>query len=116
MTINFNKNKLMKKLTACAMAIALVFASAPLSLSSKNYAQTQPGPSSAAENKAEANSLLNRLYDINAMKKDHLSAAQKTALGKEVQSINKRLHDIGGGFYISAGAVILILILLLIFL
>jgi hypothetical protein len=50
------------------------------------------------------------------MDKSELKAADKKDLRKEVKSIRHELRTIGGGVYLSAGAVILILVLLVIFL
>jgi hypothetical protein len=50
------------------------------------------------------------------MNKSELKSAEKKSLRKEVKSINHRLREIGGGVYISVGALILIVILLVILL
>ncbi|MBC7425548.1 MAG: hypothetical protein H7321_03340 [Bacteroidia bacterium] len=65
---------------------------------------------------AEVKSLLLRIDQINEMDKSSLKSSEKRELRKEVKTIKKRLSSIGGGVYISAGALILILILLIIFL
>lgn len=65
---------------------------------------------------AEAKTLLLRLDEIKATDMSKLKASEKKNLRKEVRSINHRLKAIGGGVYISAGAAILILILLIILL
>lgn len=57
-----------------------------------------------------------RLDEINAMDKSKLTAAEKKTLRKEVKSINSSLRAIGGGVYVSVGALILILIILIILL
>lgn len=62
----------------------------------------------------EAKTLEIRLIEINAMNKSDLKSSEKKNLRKEVKSINHKLRDIGGGVYISAGALILILILLVV--
>jgi len=64
----------------------------------------------------EVQELIGRIREIQAMDKSDLSPAERKALRKEVKEIEKRLRDIGGGVYISAGALILIVILLIIFL
>jgi len=60
--------------------------------------------------------LLNRLYQIDKMDKSNLKSYEKRKLRIEVRSIKSQLREIGGGVYISAGAVILIIILLIILL
>ncbi len=64
----------------------------------------------------EAQKLTNRLDEINAMDKSELSASEKKALRKEVRSTKKELRQVGGGVYVSAGAIVLIIILLIVLL
>jgi hypothetical protein len=66
------------------------------------------------QGKIEAQQLINRLEEINAMDKSTLTTKEKRALRKEVRSIEHKLREISGGVYISAGALILILLLVLI--
>ncbi len=77
---------------------------------------THSASSNATTESAEANVLLSRLHEIKAMDITNMNAQQKKGLRKEVRSIQKQLSSIGGGVYISAGAVIIILILLIILL
>lgn len=65
---------------------------------------------------AEAQRLIHRLEEIKAMDKTYMPRDQKKALRVEVKASKKRLKEIGGGVYLSAGAVILIIVLLIIFL
>jgi hypothetical protein len=50
------------------------------------------------------------------MDKANMKSSEKKSMRKEVKSINHKLREIGGGVYISAGGLILILILLIILL
>jgi len=63
---------------------------------------------------ARADALLGRLHEIKKMDMSTLSPAEKKELRKEVRSIRDQLKDISGGVYISATALIIILILLII--
>lgn len=63
-----------------------------------------------------ANALILRLSAINEMDINELTSKEKKGLRNEVRSIKQQLSDIGGGVYISAGVLILILILLIILL
>ena len=65
---------------------------------------------------ARAKVLLNRLEEIKALDKSKLTSAQKKQLRMEVKSSKKELNELGGGIYLSVGAIILILVLLIIFL
>jgi hypothetical protein len=70
-----------------------------------------------AEEMAEADlaeALMNRLYEIEEMDKSEMSRAEKRELRKEVRSIQAELRQLSGGVYISAGALIIILLLLII--
>jgi hypothetical protein len=103
----------MKKITICLMTAVMSFTFIPTQVfAAKAYTTA----ASANTESAEANVLLNRLSEIKAMDKSNLTAPEKKELRKEVRSIREQLKDIGGGVYISAGAIILILILLIIFL
>ncbi len=68
------------------------------------------------ESAARAKILLNRLEEIKALDKSKLTSAEKKQLRNEVKSSKKELDELGGGVYISVGAIILILVLLIIFL
>jgi hypothetical protein len=106
----------MKKLAICLIMTCLSLTLIPLQLN----AATPSGPSSLPAPKpaesAEIKTLELRLNEINAMDKTKMKSAEKKSLRKEVKSINHKRRDIGGGVYISAGAVILIIILLVVLL
>jgi hypothetical protein len=106
----------MKKLTFCLMATCLSLTLLPLQLN----AATTTEPSSLAAPKpaesAEVKTMELRLNEIKAMDKSNMKSAEKKNLRKEVKSINHRMRDIGGGVYLSVGAIILIVILLVVLL
>jgi hypothetical protein len=106
----------MKKIAICLMATCLSLTFLPLQ---SNAATTEPSSSLVVPKPAEAaeaKTLELRLTEINAMNKSNLKSSDKKNLRKEVKSINHKLREIGGGVYISAGTLILILVLLIIFL
>jgi hypothetical protein len=97
-------------LTAClSLTILPTYASAP-----KADIKTVTSTNSSDAEKVKALEL--RLYEIKAMDKSKMKASEKKKLRKEVKSINRNIHDIGGGVYISAGAIIVALILILVLL
>jgi hypothetical protein len=106
----------MKKLAICLMVTCLSLTLLPLQLN----AATPTEPSSLVAPKpaesAEVKTLELRLNEIKAMDKSKMKSAEKKSMRKEVKSINHRLHDIGGGVYLSGGAIILIVILLIVLL
>jgi len=96
------------------MAICLSLTILPLqsnaAINSKPSSAVSPTPAESAEIKT----LELRLTEIKAMDKSELKSAEKKSLRKEVKSINHKLRDVSGGIYVSAGALIVILILLVI--
>jgi len=76
---------------------------------------TAPKPTDPAES-AEARTLMLRLNEIKSMDKATLKPTEKRALRKEVKSINHSLRESSGGIYLSVGAIILIVVLLIVLL
>ncbi|MEX2231557.1 MAG: hypothetical protein WD824_05320 [Cyclobacteriaceae bacterium] len=73
-------------------------------------------PETATENReAQATQLKNRLEEIKAMDKTHLTRSEKKALRREVREIKKELAA-SGGVYLSIGAILLIALLLILLL
>jgi hypothetical protein len=106
----------MKKIIFCMMAAFLSFTFLPLQSSA---VASEPASSLVAEKPSESTEVKTlelRLTEINSMDKSVMKTAEKRELRKEVKSINHKLREIGGGVYISAGAIILILILLIVLL
>lgn len=68
------------------------------------------------EESAEAKSMLARLNEIKAIDKSNMSSREKKELRKEVRTLKTNIAQIGGGVYLSAGAIIVILLLLLLLL
>jgi hypothetical protein len=107
----------MKKFIFCLMATVLTLTFLPV----QSYAATKEAPSSIVVTKptesaeaAEAKVLITRLDEIKAMDMSKLNATEKKGLRKEVRSIKRELKDISGGVYISAGVLIVILIILIV--
>ena len=106
----------MKKLTLCMMAIIMSFTF----ISTSVTAATDLTPTSIADPKMvdarQADALLERLNEIKAMDKSNLSSVEKKQLRKETRAIKSQLKEIGGGVYLSVGAIIVILLLLILLL
>lgn len=105
----------MKKLIFCLLATILSLTILPV----QSFASAKEAPSVVATNpeakeSAEAKTLLLRLNEIKSMDKSKLTSAEKKNLHKEARTIKRELKDISGGVYISAGALIVLLILLII--
>lgn len=65
---------------------------------------------------AEAKVLLNRLSEIKAMDKSNMTSSEKRQLRKEVRTLKTNLAGLSGGVYLSVGAIILIVLLLILLL
>ena len=63
---------------------------------------------------AESEALLERLEEINEMDKSEMSRSEKKELRNEVRQIDKALG--GGGVYLSVGALVLVIVLLILLL
>ena len=63
---------------------------------------------------AEIQVMLNRLDEIKEMDKSELDRLEKKELRKEVRAINTEIRSSGNGIYISVGAIIIILLLIII--
>lgn len=83
-------------------------------------AAVNPAPAAPTTEKpvesAEATQLLRRLDEIKAMDKSELSKDEKKDLRKEVKGIKKELRAVAGGVYLSVGAIIIIVLLLILLL
>jgi hypothetical protein len=107
----------MKKFIFCVMATMLSLTFLPL----QSFGATKEEPSSLVATKpaetsesSEAKALNLRLNEINSMDMSNLKSAEKKDLRKETRTIKRELKDISGGVYISAGLLIVILIVLIV--
>jgi hypothetical protein len=94
--------------------LSLVF----LPLESKAVTTEEPSslPASKPAESAEAKALIIRLDEIKATDKSTLTSEEKKDLKNEVKSIKSNLKAIGNGVYLSGGAVILLVVLLIVLL
>ena len=106
--------KIRKTATAIFMVLAMVMSIGGFATPTSNEATPATSPTNAA-NEAEMQRLMNRLEEIKAMETENMPRSEKRKYAKEVKHIQKKMNAIGGGVYISAGALIVILILLIIF-
>jgi len=109
----------MKKFIFCLIATVLSLTILPV----QSFAATKEEPSSLVVTKppepaesAEAKVLITRLDEIKAMDMSAMKSTEKKELRKEVRSIKRELKDISGGIYVSAGVLIVVLILLIVLL
>ena len=69
------------------------------------------GPAKTGD--ARAQQLVNRLEDIRDMNKSELTRLDRKNLRKEVKGIKKEMKPISGGIYLSVGAIIIIILVLI---
>jgi predicted PurR-regulated permease PerM len=60
--------------------------------------------------------MLQRLEYIKGMDKSELTRLEKKALRKEVREIKKEMKEVKGGIYLSIGAIIIVILLLILLL
>jgi hypothetical protein len=105
----------MKKFVICLLAVFLTLTFLPLQASPSN---TVPSDSLSAPKteSAEVTTLVMRVNEIKAMDKSKLNASEKKDLRKELRATKNRLKEVSGGVYVSVGAIILIVVLLIVLL
>ena len=102
----------MKKATIYFMVLLLSITIIPTPIAAKEKNPTAIS-NPPKEIPAEVQVMLNRLNEIKAMDKSNMSRLEKKALRKEVRSINKGLRTSGNGIYISVGAILIIILLII---
>lgn len=107
------KNSNMKHIKSLGL-IVLLFLTFPLSAHANLGSADKLNDTK--EVSAEARILINRLEEIKALDKSDMTSTEKKALRKEVRSIKQSLKEVGGGVYLSVGAIIIIVLLLILLL
>ncbi len=98
----------MKKKRTYLMAIMLSFGA----FTTVNAAGKNPTPAPTVI-PVEIEVMLNRLEEIKNIDRSELKHVEKKALRVEVREIKKAIRSSGNGLYISAGAIIIILLLII---
>ena len=106
----------MKKIILCISTVLLFFTLIPTQLKASSDADTPSKPATEMVESANADILIARLAEIDAMDKSNMSSSEKKDLRKEVREIKTTLAAIGGGVYLSVGALILVIVLLVLLL
>jgi len=105
----------MKKSTFYLFMMFLLLSALPASAFTVSIPANTTIPS-ANEISAEVKVLTNRLDEIKKMDKSQLNHSEKKALRKEVRAINTNLRSTGNGVYLSVGAILIIILLLILLL
>lgn len=107
----------MKTVSKLKMGILIMVLAFSLpTLANTNNPVTTSAISAAPSEDAKTEVLLNRLNEIKDMDKSNLSRADKKALRSEVKAIKKSMKASSRGIYLSIGAVIIIILLLILIL
>ncbi len=101
--------KYRKTVTAMLLALEMMF-------SIGSYAATGNGTPASTTSSVEMSRLENRLEEIKSMDIENMPRSEKRKYAKEVKQIQKKMNAVGGGVYISAGALLVIVILLIVLL
>ncbi|MGM0580562.1 MAG: hypothetical protein ACQETL_07775 [Bacteroidota bacterium] len=106
----------MKNIKVYIATVAIVFSLLPVSLKAdtgSNLKTTEPTTTTV---QIRSEILINRMEEIKEMDKSDMNRTEKKELRKEVRAANKELKELGGGIYLSVGAILLIALLLILFL
>ena len=107
----------MKKFTGSLMTAILLLAFMPASVKAATEPiATTASATTATVESAAANALLARLAEIKAMDKSNMSFSEKRKLRKETRAIKSELKALSGGVYLSVGAIVVIVLLLILLL
>ncbi|MCX2478840.1 hypothetical protein OQY15_07025 [Pedobacter sp. MC2016-15] len=102
----------MKKLI---YSFALIFMLG-ISMNTVSAATTKDKVEMTMEQKAQLEKITNRVEEIKAMDKSNMSKAERKELRKELREMKKEARAMGGGVYLSVGAIIIIILLLILIL
>lgn len=104
----------MKNLTICLVLFLL--SSLVSTTLNAAVAHSFPTDSTQSIQSAQADLLIARLNEIKSMDKTTLDFSEKRKLRKEARSIKAQLKEVGGGVYISAGALLVAILLIVLLL
>jgi hypothetical protein len=114
MTSQLLNTRSMKRLLVCLAATLLLLTFTPTQLK----AVTDPGTTTTVvmDESPKADALLARLEAIRELDKSNLTKSEKKELRNEVRTIKAEMKALSGGVYLSATAIIIIAILLVLLL
>lgn len=104
----------MKKLIQNTFLILMLCSVIPMQLRAESGKETKK-IMNAAES-AQAKVLINRLDEIKAMDRSLMNRTEKKELRKEVKAINTNLAELNGGVYLTTGAILIIILILVLIL
>ena len=87
-----------------------------LSVNTVSAATAKDKVEMTTEQKVQLEKITNRVEEIRAMDKSNMSRAEKKELRNELRTMKKQARAMGGGVYLSVGAIIIIILLLILIL
>lgn len=105
-----------KKNLLALLMLCLVFASPVHAITIDPNPRNEKPAELTPEQKARLDAIQNRVQEIKSMDKSNLTKAERKALRQELRSMKKEAKAIGGGVYLSIGAIIIIILLLILLL
>jgi len=106
------KNKMRTKNVLQIVSLAIFIAI--VSPASSAIIDPTSGPAKTEDPRGQQ--LMQRLEVIKGMNKSELTGSEKKNLRKEVRGIKKEMKEIKGGVYLSVGAIIIVILLLILLL
>ena len=106
----------MKKITFYVMTAIMLLSITTTPVSASHEMNKVSLVSNEKIESTESQALMSRLEEIKAMDKSNMDSKEKRELRKEVRSIKKSMTELGGGVYLSVGAIIIIILLLVLLL
>ncbi|HQR93201.1 MAG TPA: hypothetical protein PLK14_06835 [Sediminibacterium sp.] len=106
----------MKKTAILCLLVVSMLVYIPQTHATKNSSSTKKEVVLTEAQTLRLNQINARLVQIQSMDKSLLSSQEKKVLRKEVRAMKAEARESGGGIYLSIGAVILIIVLLIILL
>jgi len=103
------------KILRIASLVTLIAIALPASSAIIVPASSQTNSAAKTDN-ARAQQLLQRLEYIKGMDKSEMTRLEKKSLRKEVKEIKKEMKVMSGGVYLSVGAIIIVILLLILLL
>ncbi len=103
--------KFQNTITAIATMLAITVGAGSFAAPTAHETEPSRAPIETAD--PEVQRMMNRLEEIKAMDLKNMPRSEKRKYTREVKQIEKRMKAVGGGVYISAGALIIIIILLI---
>ena len=104
----------MKNIKKAIFIIAIILSNFSINnLNAKSHNETAPLTQTEISAKQNSSILINRINEINAMDKSKLSKKEKTQLKSELKRMKAQVSNTRNGIYISTGAVLLIILIII---